>query len=355
VSSSGQPPFETPGSGPREPDEDGEVDRGPRERKIHRLTNTGAPRRLDVFLSEELPEHSRAFLQRLIADGHVTVSPCSRDVKSALKVARGAIVRVEVPAPRKTDLTPQDIPIEVMYEDQHLAVIDKPAGLAVHPAPDQSTHTLVNALLFRLRDLSSIGGEERPGIVHRLDKETSGVLVVAKNDFAHRALSTQFKERIVRKTYLAIARGEPDAWEGHIDLPLGRSYTHTKKQMVRVDGSGREAVTDYRVLEKYKGYALIECYPHTGRTHQIRVHFASLRLPIACDKLYGRERRILLSDLRESGHEPDELPLMERHALHAAGITFQHPVTREELSFSSHLHADMHALLKALERFRSYR
>jgi len=302
-----------------------------------------------------MPGHSRAFLQRLIAEGHVLVSPCSRDVKSALKVHRGVVVRVEIPGPRKTDLTPQDIPIEVFYEDEHLAVIDKPAGLAVHPAPDQPTHTLVNALLFKLRDLSSIGGEERPGIVHRLDKETSGVLVVAKNDFAHRVISTQFKERIVRKTYLAIVRGEPEAWEGRIDKPLGRSYTHTKKQMVRMDDSGREAVTDYRVLEKYKGYALIECYPHTGRTHQIRVHFASLRLPVACDKLYGREKRIFLSDIRETSAEADEHALMERHALHAAGITFRHPVTREEMSFSSHLHADMHALLKALERHRSYR
>ncbi len=327
----------------------------PSRSTVRELTNQGGPRRLDIFLAGEMPDHSRAFLQRLVEDGYVTVTPSRREVKSALKVPHGASVRVVIPPPRKVDLTPQDIPIRVIYEDAHLAVVDKPAGLAVHPAPNQSTHTLVNALLFRLRDLSSIGGEERPGIIHRLDKETSGVLVVAKNDFGHNAISAQFKERLVRKTYLAIVRGEPGQWEGQIDLPLGKSYTHTKKQMVRTDGTGREAVTDYRILERYHGYALVECYPRTGRTHQIRVHLASLRLPVACDKLYGREKRIYLSDLREASREPDEPPLMERHALHAAGITFRHPVTREDVSFTSHIHHDMHALLKALERHRAYR
>jgi len=327
----------------------------PRQAEVHELINTGDSQRLDRFIGEQLPQHSRSFLQQLILEGHVTVSPSRREVKPALKVPNGATVRVVIPPPRKIDLTPQDIPLPILYEDVHLAVIDKPAGLAVHPAPDQHSHTLVNALLFLLKDLSSIGGEERPGIVHRLDKETSGVLVVAKNDFAHRALSAQFKERLVRKTYLAIVRGEPEAWEGHIDLPLGRSYTHTKKQMVRLDGTGREATTDYRVLEKYRGYALVECYPHTGRTHQIRVHLSSLRLPVACDKLYGREKRVYLSDLKGTPREADEAPLMERHALHAAHLTFQHPLTREELTFSSGLHADMHALLKALERHRSFR
>ena len=319
------------------------------------LTSSSKPVRLDVFLTESLPDCSRAQAQRLIEQGYVTAPTFPRELKPAIKLPAGTRVRVVVPPPRKVDLTPQDIPLEVLYEDIHLAVINKPAGLPVHPAPDQPSNTLVNALLFRLKDLSSIGGEERPGIVHRLDKETSGVLVVAKNDFAHRAISVQFKERLVHKTYLAIARGEPADWEGHIDLPLGRSYSHSKKQMVRVDGTGREAVTDYRVLEKYRGYALIECYPHTGRTHQIRVHLSSIRLPIACDKLYGRERRILLSDLRESQREADEKPLLERHALHAASISFRHPVTREEMTFSSGLHNDMHVLLKAIQRYRSFR
>ncbi len=322
---------------------------------VHEFTNTGEPLRIDVFLAERLPDLSRAFLQKLIDEGQVHIHPHVRAVKRSIKVPLGGIVSVVIPPPRKVDLTPQDIPIEILYEDVHLAVIDKPAGLTVHPAPDQLSHTLVNALLFHLKGLSSIGGEERPGIIHRLDKETSGVLVVAKSDFAHQAISLQFKERLVSKTYLAIVRGEPEHWEGHLDLPLGRSPAHTMKQVVRLDGSGREATTDYRVLEKYRGYALVECYPRTGRTHQIRVHMASLRLPVACDKLYGREKRIFLTDLTESAREAGERPLMERHALHAVNLSFQHPVTREKLTFTSNLHQDMHALLKALERHRSFR
>jgi 23S rRNA pseudouridine1911/1915/1917 synthase len=322
---------------------------------VHDLEKTGQTERLDHFLARELPAHSRAFIQRLIEDGHVTVSPSAREIKPSLRVSAGARIRVDIPPPRKLDLTPQDIPIRILHEDAHIAVIDKPALLAVHPAPDQSSHTLVNALLFRLRELSSIGGVERPGIVHRLDKETSGVLLVAKNDRAHQSLSWQFKERTVRKAYLAIVRGEIDEWEGHVERPIGKSYTHAKKQMVRSDGSGREAVTDYRVLEKYRGYAILEVYPKTGRTHQIRVHLASLRIPVACDKLYGREKRIFASDLRGEARAPGEGPIIERQALHAARITFLHPATREEMTFSAPLHPDMDALLRALETHRDLR
>ena len=322
---------------------------------VHEFTNAGERERLDLFLFKQLPGHSRAFFQRLIEEGCVTLSPVPRLVKPALKVPQGGLVRVVIPPPRKLDLTPQDVPLDILYEDPQLAVLDKPAGLPVHPSPDQLSHTLVHALLYRLRDLSSIGGEERPGIVHRLDKETSGVLVVAKTDFAHNSLALQFKERSIHKTYLTIVRGEPEAWEGHIDLPLGKSYTHSKKQTVRWDGTGRKAVTDYRVLEKYRGYSLLEVYPRTGRTHQIRVHLASQKLPVACDKLYGREKRIYLSDLRGQPQDEGEHPLLERQALHASSLSFLHPLTREELCFSAPLHPDMHALLKALERHRAFR
>jgi 23S rRNA pseudouridine1911/1915/1917 synthase len=324
------------------------------EPRIIEVTNTAAPQRLDIFLREHLSDHTRSFIQRLIEEGCVSLDP-PRPIKQGLKVPSGTRVRVVIRPPRPINLSPEDIPIPILFEDEYLAVIDKPAGLAVHPAPDQVGSTLVNALLFHLTDLSGIGGEERPGIVHRLDKETSGLLLVAKNDFAHNSLASQFKERLVHKTYLAIARGEPQEWDGRIDYNLGRSYTHTKKQMIRTDGTGRSAVTHYRVLEVFRGYALIELYPQTGRTHQIRVHLASLRLPVACDKLYGREKRIYLSDLRGCEREADEAPLLERHALHAAGIAFRHPLTREELIFSSPLPADLHALHKALERHRAHR
>ncbi len=336
---------------PPSPQSDGDESAPP---EVHEFIHEGEPQRLDTLLAERLPEHSRAFLQKLVDQGYVTVPKLRRDVKASTKISRGMSVRCHVPPPRKIDLSPKNIPFDLLYEDEFLAVIDKPAGLAVHPAPSQVGDTLVNALLYRLSNLSGVGGEERPGIVHRLDKETSGVLLVAKNDLAHRALAHQFKERLVHKTYLAISRGEPKEWEGSIDRPLGRSYTHSKKQMVRVDGTGREAITAYRVLERFRGYALIEVYPKTGRTHQIRVHLASLHLPIAADKLYGREKQIYLSDLRGQTRTQAEQPILSRHALHAASISFQHPLTQQEMAFSARLPQDMHALLKGVEQYRSH-
>ena len=328
---------------------------GPPGGAVFELVNDGQSRRLDQFLTERLPQYSRAYLQKLIEEGYVTVPGLQRDVKSSTRIPRGTAVRCNVPPPRKPDMRPREIPLEILYQDEHLAVINKPAGLAVHPAPSQVGDTLVNALLYWLDDLSGIGGEERPGIVHRLDKETSGVLLVAKHDFAHRALALQFKERTIHKTYIAISRGEPRRWEGRMDYSLGRSYTHSKKQMVRMDGTGREAITDYQVLEAFRGYCLLELYPKTGRTHQIRVHLASESLPIVCDKLYGRDKRVFLSDLRGRTREPEEKPLLERHALHAASISFLHPLTREEMVFAAGLPSDMHRLLKSLESYRSLR
>ncbi|HVR74015.1 MAG TPA: RluA family pseudouridine synthase [Planctomycetota bacterium] len=320
--------------------------------EVHELLNTGEPERLDVFLTSRLPEHSRAFFQRLIGEGCVTVTPLEREIKPSIKVPTGVIVRLEIPPPRKINLAPVDMPLEVLYEDDHLAVIDKPANLSVHPAPLQVMPTLVNALLHRLTHLSSIGGEERPGIVHRLDRETSGVLIVAKNDIAHHAISTQFRERTVMKTYIAVARGEAWELEGHIDAPLGKSSAHTKKQVIRWDEGGRESITDYRILKKYRGYLHLEVYPKTGRTHQIRVHLASIRMPVACDKLYGRERRISLSDILEAAPQPGEKPIIARQALHASRIIFQHPVSGESMDFRAPLPSDMQALLDALEEHR---
>jgi 23S rRNA pseudouridine1911/1915/1917 synthase len=318
--------------------------------------NEGEPVRLDIFLSERLTDKSRTYLQRLVQTGYVTLEPLPRRaVRPSYKVPTGTVVTVRIPPPLKVSLAPEPIPLDFLYEDDLIAVVNKPAGLSAHPAPQQTGSTLVNALLYWLKDLSGIAGVERPGIVHRLDKETSGVLLVAKNDLAHRALSSQFKERTIHKTYLAISRGRPNEWEGRICLPLARSATHSKKIEVRSDGTGRTAITDYRVLEVFRGYSLIELYPLTGRTHQIRVHLATLRLPVACDKLYGREKLVYLSDLRDRPRESGETPLIERHALHAASISFRHPVTREEMTFSAPLHDDMLALLRALQTHRSPR
>jgi 23S rRNA pseudouridine1911/1915/1917 synthase len=325
-------------------------------RTVHQLSYTGPEARLDLVLAEQLPQYSRTYLQQLIEDGFVELSPSpSKEIKPSVKVSPGAVIRVVVPPPRRPSRAPEPIPLEFLYEDEHIAVIDKPAGLAVHPAPYQEGSTLVNALLYWLEDLSGIAGVERPGIVHRLDKETSGVLVVAKHDVAHHSLAYQFRERQVHKTYLAIVRGEPVEWEGRVNYPIGRSPTHSKKMVVRGDGTGRTAVTDYRVLERFDGYALVECYPATGRTHQIRVHLAAIHLPVAGDKLYGREKVVFLSELKRRPREPGEAPILSRHALHAVSICFRHPVSREEVTFTAPLHSDMLNLLHALQRYRSPR
>jgi len=320
------------------------------------LDESEAAVRLDLFLAENLSQFTRSYLQRLVRDGYVTLYPTTKKtIRSALKLRPGTTVRVVIPPPLKVSLAPAALPLEFLYEDEHIAVIDKPAGISVHPAPHQEGPTLVNILLYWLDDLSGIAGVERPGIVHRLDKETSGVLIVAKHDVAHQALSYQFHERLVHKTYLAITREKPREEEGRISHWIGRSPSHSKKQVVRTDGGGRSAITDYRVLETFDGYSLIECYPTTGRTHQIRVHLASIHSPVACDKLYGREKTIYLSELERKRKPAAEEPIIERHALHAASINFRHPVTKETVTFSSPLHEDMLTLLHTLQRYRSPR
>ena len=320
------------------------------------FSNEGSLERLDSFLASRVPDHSRSYIQRLIETGYVNFeSPLTSVHKPSAKVKTGRVVRLVIPPPLKLRLKPEPIPLDILYEDESFAVINKPPGLSVHPAPDQVGSTLVNALLYWLKDLSGIAGVERPGIVHRLDKDTSGVMVVAKNDRAHHGISAQFKERTVHKRYLAIARGEPQEWEGRLESFLGRSRTHSKKIVIRKDGTGRSSTTDYRVLEVFKGYSLIECFPRTGRTHQIRVHLASIRLPVAADKLYGREKVIFPSQLRFKPRQPDETPVIERHALHATSISFRHPVTFEEMTFNAPLHADMLSLLHGLQIHRSPR
>ncbi len=318
------------------------------------VVNTLEPTRLDLFLCAHLPGRSRAFIQKLIHGGRIELpsSAGPKDVKPSSTIPTGSVVRITIPPVRKLNLVPEDISLEVIFEDQDLAVIAKPAGLAVHPTKDQEEITLVHGLLHRLKDLSGIGGEERPGIVHRLDRDTSGVILVAKSDRAHQQLSLQFKDRSIQKTYWAILRGTPPAREGRLDLAIGRSYYHRKKMMVRTDRGSREAVTEYKILEEFEGYAFAEISPRTGRTHQIRVHMAKIRTPVACDQLYGREKRIYRSELAGKPREPQEAPLIERQALHARSIRFGHPVTGEEMRFEVDMPPDMTRLLAALREHR---
>ena len=318
------------------------------------LLNTKAKSRLDVFLCQSLPGRSRSFIQKLIEGNWVVVVdlPVSREIKSSTMVRQGSTVRVTFPALRKSDLEPEAVALDVLYEDEDIAVINKPSNLVMHPTAQQSRGTLVNRLLHHISDLSGIGGEERPGIVHRLDRDTSGVVVVAKHDVVHQELSRQFKDREVQKTYVAVLRGEWTAREGSIHLPIGHSITNRKRMMVRVDSRGKDSVTDYRIVEDFDGYAFAEIQPRTGRTHQIRVHMAKIRLPIACDGTYGREQRIFESDLARRRRQPNEAPIMARQALHAESIVIVHPKTHERLRFTTPPPADFKRLLEALRAHR---
>jgi 23S rRNA pseudouridine1911/1915/1917 synthase len=293
--------------------------------------------RLDRFLALRLPHLSREFLQKLIREGLVRVDGAPQ-TKPSRPLKPGSVVEMEVPAPVPMAVPPEDIAVPVLYEDEALAVVDKPAGMSVHPGAGITTGTLVNALLHRMQDLSGIGGVERPGIVHRLDKETSGLIVIAKNDAAHQALSEQFATRRVKKVYYAVAHGVTKQ-DFTADMPIGRDARHRKR--MTVTPAGRMAITDFIVERNWPPYAcLLQCRPFTGRTHQIRVHLAAQGHPLVGDKTYGgAPQRKAIGLLRE----------FPRHALHAGEIRFIHPVNGKELHFESPLPADLQGLLAGLD------
>jgi 23S rRNA pseudouridine1911/1915/1917 synthase len=305
-----------------------------------RLGPTHAGWRLDRALAAAVPTLSRERLKALIRSGAVEAGgKAVRD--PATKVRGEEALRVAVPEPTPAHNQPQDIPLNIIFEDEHLLVVDKPAGLVVHPAAGNLDGTLVNALLHHCGgSLSGIGGVARPGIVHRIDKDTSGLLVVAKTDVAHEGLAKQFAAHSVDRRYLAILNGVPNASEGKIDAPLARSATNRKKIAIIEGSSGKRAVTHWRRLSVLKDAALVECRLETGRTHQIRVHMASIAHPLIGDPVYGRSGKThgkLLNELQ-----------FGRQALHAAELGFVHPVTKHRLSFSSAMPADMQELFNAL-------
>jgi 23S rRNA pseudouridine1911/1915/1917 synthase len=304
---------------------------------------TPSPGRLDKALAEA-SGLSRARVQALIAEGHVDIAGSSATSASA-KVVAGTPFAIHVPDVLDAEAHPQDIALNIAYEDAHLIVIDKPAGMVVHPAAGNPDGTLVNALLHHCQgQLSGIGGVARPGIVHRIDKDTSGLLVVAKTDTAHEGLSAQFAAHSVHRRYLAVCGGHPLPPEGTIDARLGRSDADRKKMAVLSKDSlrGKHAITHYKVLEKFDTTALIECRLETGRTHQVRVHFASIGHALLGDPLYGRTPKPLKPLLERIG--------FARQALHAAELGFVHPVTGEEQRFASPLPADMRELIDELGR-----
>ncbi|MBP2652914.1 MAG: rluD 3 [Firmicutes bacterium] len=286
--------------------------------------------RLDVFVVRNLPEFSRSHIQKMIADGQIMVQ--KKTVKANYKVQPNDQIEVLMPDPEQMKIIPEDIPLDILFEDQDVIVINKSRGMVVHPAPGNYQGTLVNALLKHCDDLSGINGVARPGIVHRLDKDTSGVMVVAKNDRAHINLARQIKDRAAGRKYIAIVHGAIEAEEGLIDAPIGRDATDRKRMAVTFNHS-RPAKTRFRVLERYGNYSLVECRLLTGRTHQIRVHMAYIGHPVVGDPKYGPK----------TNHFD-----IKGQALHSTELTFEHPVSGETMLFSVPIPPDMQQILTLL-------
>jgi 23S rRNA pseudouridine1911/1915/1917 synthase len=298
--------------------------------------------RLDRFLQGQNLPLSRSRIKHLVEERQILVN--DQPVKPGARVKPGDQIQGQLPAARPLEAKAEDIPLTILYEDPHIIVVNKPAGMVVHPAPGVYSGTLVNALLFHCRDLSGINGVLRPGIVHRLDRYTSGVMVAAKNDLAHESLAKQFKSRQIEKRYLAVVHGSFHEAEGIISASLGR---HPKKRTVVSvhTRSPKEALTGWHVLEEFRGFTLLEIFPKTGRTHQIRVHLSSIGHPILGDPVYGRRKHLRRME------DPKARVLAERfqrQALHASDLKFRHPQTGNLLAFHARLAPDMEEIIRLL-------
>lgn len=296
--------------------------------------------RLDRALAAALPTVSRERLKALISAGEVR-NPEGVQVRDPAAKAKPGAYEIRIPEPAPAHNEPQDIALEIVYEDDHLVIVDKPAGMVVHPAAGNFDGTLVNALLHHCAGrLSSIGGVARPGIVHRIDKDTSGLLVVAKTDVTHEGLSAQFARHSIDRRYQAIVAGVPNPASGTVDAPLARSSANRQKMAIVAEGRGKRAVTHFRLVTPLREAALIECRLETGRTHQVRVHMTSIGHPLLGDPVYGRTRTVHRDVLNQLD--------FKRQALHAAVLGFVHPVSKENLSFKSAVPSDMQELFRAL-------
>ncbi len=305
--------------------------------RLIELTLSAPGKRLDMALKEALPEMSRAQLQRLIKEGQILVN--GRSAKSSLKLEGDEHIRITLPPPVETGLVPWDTPLDIRYEDDDILVINKEAGIVVHPSAGHEQYTLVNAVLAHCPVLPVIGNEKRPGIVHRLDKDTSGLIIVAKNERALRIMQSQFRKRTISKVYLALTAGQLQPPAAIIDAPIGRDPRNRKRMSVIPPGSSaslnaRPSQTQYAAITTYDEYTLVECRPRTGRTHQIRVHLAYVGYPIAGDTIYGRRKRQLG---------------LKRHFLHATELTFQRPSDYQELTIRAKLPLDLQAALDKIE------
>lgn len=306
--------------------------------------------RLDAFLVRHFPKYSRVKLQRAIASGDVTLD--GKKAKSSTRIVANQRIEFRLPDPVPEGSIPEDIPINILFEDEHMVAINKPPAMVVHPAKGHWSGTLTAALAFHFKNLSSVGGPTRPGIVHRLDRDTSGVIVVAKTDTAHHYLAAQFEARTVKKEYLAIVSPAPDRDSDLINKPIGAHPYQREKKAIREDHpTSREAVSVFEVEKRYQGFALVRVKPKTGRTHQIRVHMAHAGSGVLCDRLYSGRALLTLKDLTRV--EEDDQVILDRHALHAHRIDIEHPVSGERMVFEAPLAEDMVRTLEALERYRS--
>lgn len=292
----------------------------------------GTPERLDKFLVELLQEFSRSRIQGLIANGLVDVNGRAAK-KAGQAIEPGSKVTVRIPPSAPTDLVAEDIPLDIVFENEDLVVVNKPAGMVVHPAAGHSSGTLVNAMLGYDPEIEGIGGEERPGVVHRLDKETSGLILLAKNERAHRWLQDQFRLRKVEKTYLALVDGKPPTPSGRVETYIGRDPSHRKRMAIVSESRGREAISEYKTVESFRNHTLLEFHPHTGRTHQIRLQCAFLGCPIVGDGVYGRKKTSL--DLN-------------RHFLHAYRLKILLPGEKEARLFEAPLPDELQRVLADL-------
>lgn len=301
--------------------------------------------RLDIYLSRKDLNVSRSQIKKSVDDGLVRVNHAITKVSHRLK--RGDIIQLIKHEPTAYHVLPQNIPLSIIYEDPHILVIDKPAGMVVHPSAGHFEDTIVNAILHHCKDLSGIGGILKPGIVHRLDKDTSGLLIVAKSDEAHRGLAGQFKRHEVRKIYKALVYGNPKDDEGIIDAPIGR-HPADRKKMSTISRRSKEAFTRWQVQERYGVVTLLHVDIITGRTHQIRVHLTALGYPVLGDNMYGNPKR---ANAVNNTFLRAKLKAMKRQALHAAQVSFVHPITHKDMAFSSPLPADMDQLCNFLRKY----
>ncbi|GAB4539360.1 MAG: RluA family pseudouridine synthase [Anaerolineales bacterium] len=303
------------------------------DRVEHFTFNQSQPERLDKFLTASLPEFSRARLQGLIADGFVLINGVAAK-KSGQMLEAEDEVEARIPPPAPSGLVGEDIPLDVIFENDDVIIVNKAAGMVVHPAAGHASGTLVNAVLGYDPDMEGIGGEERPGLVHRLDKDTSGVIALAKNERAHHWLQDQFRERSVYKTYLALVDGKPPTPSGRVEAPIGRDPSHRKKMAIVPLGKGREAVSEYKTLREYRNHTLLEFHPLTGRTHQIRLHCAFLGCPIVGDAIYGKKKNTLE---------------ISRHFLHAAKLRIILPGEEQPRQFEASLPEELQRILDTLD------